>query len=168
MLLAYLAGQEVRCAKLMKKQKRNKDFYVFYPEYFNKNLARADGRRLPINLCVDKPAVAELRLAAEKLELSYELNPNAAYPRQWWARNGLIRIEKGEKNKTEILQMIGITVTQTIRPALEKKRKELEQQKKKGKTMKKGVSKGYKRREGEKSRKDTKKTQKDKKRIRRR
>ncbi|MFX0211882.1 MAG: signal recognition particle subunit SRP19/SEC65 family protein [Candidatus Hodarchaeota archaeon] len=151
----------------MRKRKQKDGFYVFFPEYFNKNLARTEGRRLPLNFCIENPSLAELRLAAEKLGFVYELSPNAAYPRQWWARNGLIRIEKGEKNKTELLQIMGKTVTQIIRPALEKKRKELEiaQQKKKGK---KGISRGYKKTEGEKAKRDAKQLQKSKKRIKRR
>ncbi|MFX1511232.1 MAG: signal recognition particle subunit SRP19/SEC65 family protein [Promethearchaeota archaeon] len=154
----------------MRKRQRKDGFYVLYPEYFNKHLVRAEGRRLPLSLCVENPSLTELRLTVEKLGFSYELDPNAAYPRQWWLKNGLIRIEKGEKNKTELLGMVGETMTQIIRPALEKKRKELEmiQQKKKGKKIKRGVSKGYRGKEREKQKKNLQKTQTGKKRIRRR
>ncbi|NHJ02752.1 MAG: hypothetical protein EAX86_11490 [Candidatus Heimdallarchaeota archaeon] len=98
--------------------------YFIFPEYFDKSLTRKEGRRLPLNEAIENPSLTELRLAAEKIGLSYETRKDAAYPRHWWEPNGIILVEK-KIGKQQTLKDLSNQVRSYIRPALEKQKKEL-------------------------------------------
>ncbi|MFX0172837.1 MAG: signal recognition particle subunit SRP19/SEC65 family protein [Candidatus Hodarchaeota archaeon] len=115
--------------------RRDRTHYFVFPEYLDKSLTRREGRRLPFSEAIDNPRLLEIKLAAEKLGYDYELRDNASYPRQWWESKGLILIEK-RTSKLNTLREISSEIKLRIRPALEKKEKELVQQAKKRKTMK--------------------------------
>ncbi len=110
--------------------RRDHTHYFIYPEYFDKSLKRSEGRRLPINASLENPSLLEIRLAAEKLGLDYEIRESGSYPRQWWNPKGLILIEKKE-SKLKTIRQLGYEIDKTIKPALEKKRKEVKEAKKK-------------------------------------
>ncbi len=110
--------------------RRDNTHYFIYPEYLDKELTRKEGRRLPIIQALENPTITEIRLAAEKLGYEYEIRKNAAYPRQWWERNGLILIEK-ENPKLQTLKDLSNEIKMYIRPALEKQKKELTKEAKK-------------------------------------
>lgn len=40
---------------------KTKSWRVIYPYYFDKNVSRADGRKVPANLAVDTPDVEDLK-----------------------------------------------------------------------------------------------------------
>ncbi|UCE13321.1 MAG: hypothetical protein JSV04_14190 [Candidatus Heimdallarchaeota archaeon] len=110
----------------------NTHFFVF-PEYFDKGLTRKGGRRLSLEDALENPTLTELRLAAEKLGYDYEIQEDAAYPRHWWDQKGLILIEK-KAPKLETLQKLSGEIKTYIRPALEKKKKELQDKRTQKKT----------------------------------
>lgn len=110
--------------------RRDNTHYFIYPEYLDKELTRKEGRRLPIIQALENPTITEIRLAAEKLGYEYEIRKIAAYPRQWWERNGLILIEK-ENPKLQTLKDLSNEIKMYIRPALEKQKKELTKEAKK-------------------------------------
>ena len=115
--------------------RRDNTHYFIYPEYLDKALTRKEGRRLPITQALENPTITEIRLAAEKLEYKYEIRKYAAYPRQWWERNGLILIEK-ENPKLQTLKDLSNEIKMYIRPALEKQKKELAKEAKKRRSIK--------------------------------
>ena len=110
--------------------RRDNTHYFIYPEYFDKALKRSEGRRLPLDSALDNPSLDEIRLAAEKLNLDYELRKEGSYPRQWWNSRGLILVEKKE-SKLETIRNISIEIDKNIRPALEKMKRELKEGKRK-------------------------------------
>ncbi|MHA2107539.1 MAG: signal recognition particle subunit SRP19/SEC65 family protein [Candidatus Hodarchaeales archaeon] len=110
--------------------RRDNTHYFIYPEYFDKSLKRSEGRRLPIVDSVENPSLLEIRLAAEKLGLDYEIRESGSYPRQWWDPKGLILVEKKE-SKLKTIRKISFEIDKNIKPALEKKRKEVKEAKKK-------------------------------------
>ncbi len=110
--------------------RRDNTHYFIYPEYFDKSLKRSEGRRLPIVDSVENPSLLEIRLAAEKLGLDYEIRESGSYPRQWWDPKGLILVEKKE-SKLKTIRKISFEIEKNIKPALEKKRKEVKEAKKK-------------------------------------
>ena len=112
--------------------RRDNTQYFIYPEYFDKSLKRSEGRRLPLDCSLNKPTWQEIRLAAEKLGLGYEIRKDGGYPRQWWDPKGLLLVEK-KKSKLSTLREMSSEIEKSIRPALEKKKRELVEQKKKGK-----------------------------------
>ena len=80
---------------------------VLWPEYFDKNRTRAEGRRLPKSLCVEEPDLDIIAKGATILDLEYKIFEDAAYPKDWNLKRGCVRVEKGKMKKGEILPKIG-------------------------------------------------------------
>ncbi|MDR0887914.1 MAG: signal recognition particle subunit SRP19/SEC65 family protein [Candidatus Methanoplasma sp.] len=76
---------------------------VIWPEYFDIERTRGEGRRLPKNLCVKDPSLDIIAKGAMILDLEYEVQEKKAYPANWAAKRGCVRIEKGKIAKTELL-----------------------------------------------------------------
>ncbi len=115
--------------------RRDNTHYVIFPEYFDKHLTRKEGRRLPLKEALENPTLLELKLAAQKLEYDYETREEAAYPRQWWDKKGLIYVEK-RTSKFKTMRDMSFEIQTHIRPALEKQKKQLIEKAKKRKTLK--------------------------------
>ena len=76
---------------------------VLWPEYFDKTRTRAEGRKVPVELAVDKPELDIIAKGAMILDLEFEIDENAAYPGNWAAKSGCVRVEKGKLPKTKLL-----------------------------------------------------------------
>ena len=83
---------------------------VLWPEYFDISRSRAEGRRLPKSLCVDKPDLDIIAKGAMILDLEYKIIKDAAYPSNSNEKNGCVRVEKGKMKKTTLLSKIGETL----------------------------------------------------------
>ena len=83
---------------------------VLLPEYFDISRSRAEGRRLPKSLCVDKPDLDIIAKGAMILDLEYKIIEDAAYPSNSNEKNGCVRVEKGKMKKTTLLSKIGETL----------------------------------------------------------
>ena len=83
---------------------------VLWPEYFDISRSRAEGRRLPKSLCVDKPDLDIIAKGAMILDLEYKIMEDAAYPSNSNEKNGCVRVEKGKMKKTTLLSKIGETL----------------------------------------------------------
>lgn len=84
---------------------RRKRFHVIYPEYFDADLPRSKGRRVPLSLAAEEPSVKKIAYACKKLGLEYTIEDEKAHPAQWWKQNGrvLIPIDKNDKKPKEEL-----------------------------------------------------------------
>jgi signal recognition particle subunit SRP19 len=111
----------------------------------NKSLKRREGRRLSLNEAIDNPTLREIRLAAQKLELDFEIRKYCSYPRQWWNPQGLILVEK-KKSKLNTIRELSNEIELNIRPALEKKKKEFIKEAKKKKVIRSGSKEPSKKR----------------------
>ncbi|MFA6710389.1 MAG: signal recognition particle subunit SRP19/SEC65 family protein [Candidatus Methanomethylophilaceae archaeon] len=80
---------------------------VLWPEYFDIDRTRAEGRKVPKSLCVRNPSLDIIAKGATILDLEYKVEENAAYPANWAAKQGCVRVEKGKMRKTAILPKIG-------------------------------------------------------------
>lgn len=80
---------------------------VLWPEYFDRNRSRAEGRKAPIQLCVDKPDLDIIAKGAMILGLEYRILEEKSYPANWAAHSGCVRVEKGKMPKSKILAEIG-------------------------------------------------------------
>lgn len=85
--------------------KAKDDMYILWPEYFDSNLSRADGRRMPKNLCVPSPNAEEIFSIAKKIGLSPVLENDKAFPSKWTDRKGRIKVPK-RHNKTQTMLMV--------------------------------------------------------------
>ncbi|NVM52205.1 MAG: hypothetical protein HWN66_00790 [Candidatus Helarchaeota archaeon] len=89
---------------------RNKKQYYFYPVYFDANRSRSQGRRVKKKLAVKSPSIQDLAQAATILDVPFELNSEAIYPRFWWIPSGRLQVKKDEaiKNKNALLKKIAM------------------------------------------------------------
>ena len=83
---------------------------VLWTEYFDISRSRAEGRRLPKSLCVDKPDLDIIAKGAMILDLEYKIIEDSAYPSNSNEKNGCVRVEKGKMKKTTLLSKIGETL----------------------------------------------------------
>ena len=80
---------------------------TLWPEYFDSKRTRAQGRKLPIELCVAKPSLDMIAKGAVLLDLDFQIYEDKAYPGNWAAKNGCVRVEKGKMKKSQILVEVG-------------------------------------------------------------
>jgi signal recognition particle subunit SRP19 len=80
---------------------------VLWPEYFDIDRTRSEGRRVPKRLCIKTPTLDIIAKGAMILDLEYRVLEDKAYPADWAAGRGCVRVEKGRLSKTEILPKIG-------------------------------------------------------------
>jgi signal recognition particle subunit SRP19 len=81
---------------------RKLDKAIIWPVYFDCNKTRKDGRRIPKNLAVQSPKIAEIKEAADKLGLENEINLEAHFPKVPWAKSGMILVEKKQPKEAII------------------------------------------------------------------
>ena len=83
---------------------RQQEKIIIWPAYFDSTKTRNDGRRVPKNLAVPSPRIAELKDAAEKLGLPHELVVDVGYPKTPWLKTGMILVKrKGSKGQMILL-----------------------------------------------------------------
>lgn len=80
---------------------------TLWPEYFDAERTRAQGRRLPRALCVKRPSLDMIAKGAVTLDLDYKIHEEMAYPADSAAKKGCVRVERGKMKKGEILPKIG-------------------------------------------------------------
>jgi len=78
-----------------------------WPEYFDSERTRKQGRRLPKVLCVKNPNLDIIAKGAMILDLDYKIIEDSAYPANWAEKKGCVRVEKGKIKKTALLPKIG-------------------------------------------------------------
>ena len=81
------------------------DKAIIWPIYFDSSKTRKKGRRVPKNLAVQSPKIAELKEAVDKLGLKNEVNLEAHFPKMHWVKTGMLLVEKKEP-KEKIIQKI--------------------------------------------------------------
>jgi len=87
------------------KNMRKLDKSIIWPSYLDASKTRKKGRRVPKNLAVQSPKIAEVKEAADKLGLKNEINLEAHFPKTHWAKTGMLLVEKKEA-KEKIIQKI--------------------------------------------------------------
>ena len=80
---------------------------VLWPEYFDCNLSRRLGRRVPKDLCVIRPSTTELVEACKHMGVECSADESKRYPRTWYMSQGavLATVEEGVK-KTALIREI--------------------------------------------------------------
>ena len=84
---------------------RKLDKAIIWPIYFDCAKTRKDGRRVPKNIAVQSPKIAEIKEAADKIGLQNEVNLEAHFPKMPWAKSGMLLVEKKEA-KEKIIQKL--------------------------------------------------------------
>ena len=87
---------------------RKKTKYVLYPEYFDKSLTRAQGRRVSLEEAVEDATFKKIFTAAKLAELNPIEEPEKAYPRNWIAKRGRILVDKNGSKRNVIKKVARI------------------------------------------------------------
>ena len=113
--------------------RKEKNRIRLFPEYFDRDVSRRVGRRLPRNHSIKEPNLLELKLAAQKMGMETELLPEISHPSSPTENKGMLIItlpENVEMTKTRAIKRISELTVSFSRPLLEeKRRKELERKK---------------------------------------
>ena len=84
---------------------RNKKQIHIYPIYFDANRSRSEGRRVKKQFAVKSPSINDLAQVASALDITFELNLEARFPRYWWIPSGRLLIKKQESiNKNTLIK----------------------------------------------------------------
>lgn len=94
---------------------KKEGFIVLYPEYFDRNITRREGRKVPKGSAVSNPDLKMLSNAARKLGFKHTVDDNHHFPARWFEKRGRILITsrvpvkaEGKKlSKTQIIAMMG-------------------------------------------------------------
>ena len=78
---------------------------VIYPEYFDFNLKRSEGRKVPVNISVKRPNVDELYSITKDIGSDVKKS-SKSHPSNWSAEQGIINLFY-EGKKMELLHKIG-------------------------------------------------------------
>jgi signal recognition particle subunit SRP19 len=87
------------------------DHFYVYPQYLEKGLSRAEGRRIPAAEGLTDPNAAEIALAAKKLGTKAEVEEGKHYPRRFFQYSGRVKVAKRERmKKTQFLRALAAEV----------------------------------------------------------
>jgi signal recognition particle subunit SRP19 len=85
------------------------DHVILWLDYFNKNLTKRKGRKIPKDTAIYDPTIEELTKASKRLGLIFteeDINSNAKYPRRSFVRSGYLMIPKTEKKSNLLNQIV--------------------------------------------------------------
>lgn len=83
---------------------------IFWIDYFNSSLSRADGRKVPTNLAVRNPTLQELAKAVERLGVQGE-PVVAAHPKRMDVETGYVSIPKSKKKSVMMREISSMLST---------------------------------------------------------
>jgi len=94
---------------------KKEGFIVLYPEYFDRNITRREGRKVPRAMAVSNPDLKMLSNAARKLGIKHTVDDKHHFSARWYEKRGRILITsraplKGEGkklSKTQIITLMG-------------------------------------------------------------
>ena len=86
---------------------KKRNTWVIYPEYFDKELSRGQGRRLPKKYTVYSPDIDEISNILKNFDIPNMKEDHKAYPRTWHQGNGRIIINKQNMSKQRFLKQLG-------------------------------------------------------------
>ncbi len=86
---------------------RKKRHFVLYPEYFDKQLSRKQGRKVPKSKAVSECNLSKIAYACKYLELEYEVEKDKKYSKNWWGSEGRIIVNpEGVASKTDLIRRV--------------------------------------------------------------
>ena len=79
---------------------------VVYPAYFDAELSRSEGRRVPTDLAVEAPTVDEIAKAVQQVGYDAVVERDATYPREFEARGSVAVQGTEDTAKNDLVQAI--------------------------------------------------------------
>jgi signal recognition particle subunit SRP19 len=84
---------------------RGEEKYVVYPVYFDKTLAKSEGRKVSFKNAIEKPTIESIAKAAKSLGLNPVIEKESSHPLRHWKKEGRILIDKKD-TKIKLLRQI--------------------------------------------------------------
>lgn len=115
--------------------KKHDGMLIVWPAYFEKDLTRMQGRRIPSNLAASNVTLKILETAAESSGFEYETEPDKEYPRGFSEHKGYLLVSNPERHKKKrVLLMLAKGVRRAV---AQRESARLTAEKKKSKSKKK-------------------------------
>jgi len=86
---------------------KKRNTWVIYPEYFDKDLTRSEGRRIPKKYAVNTPNIDEISNILKNFDIPNMKEDHKAYPSTWYEKNGRLIINKQSMSKQRFLKQLG-------------------------------------------------------------
>ena len=77
---------------------------VIWPAYFDADLTRAEGRRVPRDLAVEDPEVEEIARAVKQVGYEVDIESDKTYPREYEPRGRVVVKGADDAGKSDLLQ----------------------------------------------------------------
>jgi len=77
---------------------------VIWPAYFDANLSRSEGRRVPEDLAVEEPTAEELARAVTQVGYDVAVDRDRTYPREYEPRGRVVVRGADDASKSDLLQ----------------------------------------------------------------
>ena len=84
---------------------------VIWPAYFDADLTRSEGRRVPEDLAVSEPSIEEIAKAVQQVGYDAVVERDVAYPREHYTERGRVLVKDAEDSKNDIVQAVAAYVT---------------------------------------------------------
>jgi len=85
---------------------------VLWPAYFDAELSRSGGRRVPADLAVEEPSVEEIAEAVGQVGYDAVVERDAAYPREHYRSRGKVVVQGADDDgKSDLIQAVGAYVS---------------------------------------------------------
>lgn len=85
---------------------------VLYPAYFDAELSRSGGRRVPTDLAVEEPEVEEIAEAVGQVGYDAAIEREVAYSREHYRKRGRVVVHDAtDTGKGDLVQAVGAYVT---------------------------------------------------------
>ena len=84
---------------------KGEEKYVVYPVYFDKTLAKREGRKVSLKNAIEKPTIENIAKAAKSLGLNPVIEKESAHSSRHWKKEGRILIDKKD-TKIKLLRQI--------------------------------------------------------------
>ena len=80
--------------------------WVLWPEYFDVNLTRGEGRKVKKSLAIAQPSTELISKACQSLGLEHKVEEDKAYPGQWHHKKGRVLVDR-QMPKSQLLIKVG-------------------------------------------------------------
>jgi signal recognition particle subunit SRP19 len=82
-----------------------------YPAFFDRDLSRSEGRRVPADMAVEDPTVDEIARAVQQVGYDAKIERDVNYSREHWRTRGRVLVRNAEDaSKNDIVQAVGAYV----------------------------------------------------------
>ena len=106
---------------IRRRRQKSTNQYIIYPEYFDVDLSRGEGRRIAREKAVERPTLNKLSFVSTKLNLNFTVQKEKNYSKRWWNRQGrlVIEFERSEEgvaefSKTEVINKIAVLAQKAV------------------------------------------------------